>query len=182
VNTIYPDGIVEALIDWCAEHAAERPWPVTIVGLSYGYALARFQILHARRVVAAGDGLWIDFPLGRSKERAHHADRSLIEIKEPDWLVEAISVLTTGKRTELILPPASLGAATSSVDRLKRELRRAGIDATGFELSPSVLCRTGIVHAQDRGFMTSCIGVGFDPGFETIIIHDRRRTVMPFRR
>ncbi len=179
MNTIYPKEIVDRLIDWCAEHAADRPWPVTIVGLSYGYALSRAQILAARRV--AGGQLLIDFPLARGGRGARHAERATILVAEPDWLVSSIGGLVTGDRTELVLRPQFLGAATASRERLKLELRRASVEATSFELSPERLCKTGIVHAHDHGFHTAAIGVGYRPTVETMIMHHHRHTVMPFR-
>lgn len=180
MNRIYPAEIIEALIDWCAEHATDRPWPATIVGLSYGYSLSRRQILHARRVPA--DRLTIEYPNVRGRASAQRsADRSLIPVDEPDWLVDAIYALTTGTQPELLLRPGFVGAATASKERLKLELRRASLEATGYEMSPELLCKTGIVHAQDRGFMTFSVGVGYKPGAETIIVHDLRQTVMPFK-
>lgn len=179
MNTIYPKEIIDRLIDWCAEHATDRPWPVAIVGFSYGYALSRTQILAARRL--AGDELLIDFPLARGRRGARHAERRTIIVTEPDWLVDSIGSLVTGGRTELVLRPQFLGAATASRERLKMELRRASVEATGFELSPERLCKTGIIHAHDHGFHTAAIGVGYRPEVENMIPNYRRHTVMPFR-
>ena len=179
MNTIYPKEIIDRLIDWCSEHATDRPWPVTIVGLSYGYALSRTQILAARRL--AGDQLFVDFPLARGRGGARQAEHATIHLIEPDWLVCAIGGLVTGARTEPLLRPQFLGAATASRGRLKMELRRASVEATGFELSPERLCKTGIVHAHDHGFHTAAIGIGYRPTVETAILNYPRHTVMPFQ-
>jgi hypothetical protein len=180
MNRVYPAEIVDRLIDWCAEHATQRPWPATIVGLSYGYTLSRHQILSARRLPA--DRLTIEFAAERGRAGARLGqERCVIPVVEPDWLVDAIGVLTTGERPALLLQPTFIGKATASTSRIQLELRRASVEATGFELSPEMLCRTGIVHAQDRGIGTFNLGVGYKPAAESLIAHDLRQTVMPFK-
>lgn len=179
MNTIYPQMIIDDLLDWCADNAAADPRSVVIIGLSYGYALSRAQIVHTKRQSARD--IVLEFPLARGSAAIRGSDCGSVTVTAPDWLAVAIASLTSGEHAELLLRPLRLGAATVSVTWVSHRLQRVSVEATGYELSAERLCKTGMMRAYDLGFLTAAVGVGYSATSENILPFYPRQLVLPFR-
>jgi hypothetical protein len=164
----HPPELIETLLNWCHQRAAERPREVLAVGLSYGYGLNEHQIA-AAVVVAAEPPATIEYALARRASKLASADRSELCLEEPDWLAAAAACLLNESNRQPA--PALLYQAARRINvplgpaYIRNLVARAGAEAAGARVSCSTLVGSRTHALRTSGLTFALQEIGHAPGW-----------------